>query len=276
MFQKLVNSLMGNNPQQAPNWVPDEQAPNCMRCNVMFHVVLWRHHCRQCGKVFCRQCCPARYENDNGTIIVSAEPNPAVFLKNGYTRVCLYCAPAGGTSGYEATSPRNSTSNFTPAPQSVQYAGQTHPQNQYHTAQSMQPNQAQYPGFGQYQQAPVPVQNPQQRQYFQQPSYQQYPQPVQFQQHVVQHSQGKIPTLEIESEWNSEVKFIAQQVRQLTFEINAQFANMTSPMSHLNGSVFVYAGTNFLLHKLLGLTKWPNILLNLMPVTLLFHGLFLK
>nr|AAI70468.1 Smad anchor for receptor activation [Xenopus laevis]AAI70474.1 Smad anchor for receptor activation [Xenopus laevis] len=41
----------------APVWVPDSQAPNCMKCEARFTFTKRRHHCRACGKVFCAACC---------------------------------------------------------------------------------------------------------------------------------------------------------------------------------------------------------------------------
>ncbi|KAJ8406383.1 hypothetical protein AAFF_G00306140 [Aldrovandia affinis] len=41
----------------APVWVPDSQAPVCMKCEVKFTFTKRRHHCRACGKVFCAACC---------------------------------------------------------------------------------------------------------------------------------------------------------------------------------------------------------------------------
>nr|XP_018906612.1 PREDICTED: lateral signaling target protein 2 homolog isoform X1 [Bemisia tabaci] len=40
----------------APAWVPDDLAPHCMACDASFTVVRRRHHCRNCGKVFCARC----------------------------------------------------------------------------------------------------------------------------------------------------------------------------------------------------------------------------
>ena len=39
-----------------PAWIPDELAPQCMSCQAGFTVVRRRHHCRNCGKVFCGRC----------------------------------------------------------------------------------------------------------------------------------------------------------------------------------------------------------------------------
>ncbi|XP_055497730.1 zinc finger FYVE domain-containing protein 9-like [Leucoraja erinacea] len=46
----------------APVWVPDSQAPNCMKCEMKFTFTKRRHHCRACGKVFCAACCSLKYK----------------------------------------------------------------------------------------------------------------------------------------------------------------------------------------------------------------------
>ncbi|XP_062869744.1 zinc finger FYVE domain-containing protein 16 isoform X2 [Trichomycterus rosablanca] len=40
-----------------PPWVPDSEAPNCMKCGQKFTFTKRRHHCRACGKVYCASCC---------------------------------------------------------------------------------------------------------------------------------------------------------------------------------------------------------------------------
>ncbi|XP_032789509.1 myotubularin-related protein 3 isoform X2 [Daphnia magna] len=37
-------------------WVPDHLAPSCMKCSTPFWMARRRHHCRNCGKVFCSEC----------------------------------------------------------------------------------------------------------------------------------------------------------------------------------------------------------------------------
>ncbi|XP_046340087.2 lateral signaling target protein 2 homolog [Haliotis rufescens] len=39
-----------------PHWVPDEVSPLCMACRIPFTFVRRRHHCRNCGKIFCGRC----------------------------------------------------------------------------------------------------------------------------------------------------------------------------------------------------------------------------
>ncbi|XP_062338166.1 zinc finger FYVE domain-containing protein 9 isoform X1 [Osmerus eperlanus] len=53
LSKKAVSSL----GEVAPVWVPDSQAPVCMKCEVKFTFTKRRHHCRACGKVFCAACC---------------------------------------------------------------------------------------------------------------------------------------------------------------------------------------------------------------------------
>lgn len=45
-----------NDESRPPIWIPDVEAPKCMSCGANFTVVKRRHHCRNCGKVFCARC----------------------------------------------------------------------------------------------------------------------------------------------------------------------------------------------------------------------------
>ncbi|KAF2901962.1 hypothetical protein ILUMI_04222 [Ignelater luminosus] len=42
--------------ERPPIWIPDVEAPKCMSCGATFTVVKRRHHCRNCGKIFCARC----------------------------------------------------------------------------------------------------------------------------------------------------------------------------------------------------------------------------
>ncbi|ESO89055.1 hypothetical protein LOTGIDRAFT_154132 [Lottia gigantea] len=46
----------------ADHWMKDEGVDSCLSCNVKFSFSERRHHCRNCGKVFCSRC--SRYETE--------------------------------------------------------------------------------------------------------------------------------------------------------------------------------------------------------------------
>ncbi|XP_028284180.1 zinc finger FYVE domain-containing protein 9 isoform X2 [Parambassis ranga] len=64
----------------APVWVPDSQAPVCMRCDVKFTFTKRRHHCRACGKVFCATCCSLKCR--------------LMYMDRKEARVCVTCHSA--------------------------------------------------------------------------------------------------------------------------------------------------------------------------------------
>jgi hypothetical protein len=41
---------------EPPEWVPDNLSPVCTSCRAAFTFVKRRHHCRNCGKIFCAHC----------------------------------------------------------------------------------------------------------------------------------------------------------------------------------------------------------------------------
>ncbi|KAM9324694.1 zinc finger FYVE domain-containing protein 9 [Gastrophryne carolinensis] len=61
----------------APVWVPDSQAPNCMKCEARFTFTKRRHHCRACGKVFCATCCSLKCK--------------LLYMDKKEARVCVTC-----------------------------------------------------------------------------------------------------------------------------------------------------------------------------------------
>ncbi|EAT43310.1 AAEL005241-PA [Aedes aegypti] len=46
-------------PEAPPRWIPDGDAPRCMACASSFTPFRRRHHCRNCGGVFCGVCSSA-------------------------------------------------------------------------------------------------------------------------------------------------------------------------------------------------------------------------
>lgn len=47
---------VGNNVREAPRWVPDDQVQECTSCKTEFTFFKRRHHCRNCGHIFCSAC----------------------------------------------------------------------------------------------------------------------------------------------------------------------------------------------------------------------------
>lgn len=42
---------------EVTRWVPDHMASHCFSCDSEFWIAKRRHHCRNCGNVFCKDCC---------------------------------------------------------------------------------------------------------------------------------------------------------------------------------------------------------------------------
>ncbi|CAL8363625.1 unnamed protein product [Lota lota] len=42
---------------EVTRWVPDHMASHCFNCDSEFWMAKRRHHCRNCGNVFCKECC---------------------------------------------------------------------------------------------------------------------------------------------------------------------------------------------------------------------------
>ncbi|XP_033119496.1 lateral signaling target protein 2 homolog [Anneissia japonica] len=46
----------GQRVEGLPSWQPDEQCTHCYSCKGQFTVLRRKHHCRNCGKIFCARC----------------------------------------------------------------------------------------------------------------------------------------------------------------------------------------------------------------------------
>lgn len=84
----LSSSVPRSQPMMMPppRWIPDEEAPQCMSCAQSFTTFRRRHHCRNCGGVFCGVCSN------------SQAPLPKFGL-NKAVRVCRNCFMMSITTG---------------------------------------------------------------------------------------------------------------------------------------------------------------------------------
>ena len=55
-----LGPALPSNALGSAQWLPDDAAKNCMRCGEEFTAFTRRHHCRQCGQIFCHRCCNSK------------------------------------------------------------------------------------------------------------------------------------------------------------------------------------------------------------------------
>ncbi|KAL1139419.1 hypothetical protein AAG570_006403 [Ranatra chinensis] len=65
---------------QEPEWIPDKEISNCMKCRTKFGFTTRKHHCRRCGQIFCNDCCDTRLELPRMCFV---DP----------VRICVNCEP---------------------------------------------------------------------------------------------------------------------------------------------------------------------------------------
>ncbi|XP_051124419.1 protein FREE1-like isoform X2 [Andrographis paniculata] len=73
-FVNLIKPVI----EEKDHWVPDEAISKCTACGVDFNAFVRRHHCRNCGDIFCNKCSQGR------TALTADEDAPVV-------RVCDRC-----------------------------------------------------------------------------------------------------------------------------------------------------------------------------------------
>jgi hypothetical protein len=65
---KLIANYTGKihfTPSDA-EWQPDEEASHCTRCDIPFSLLKRRHHCRECGDIFCSECSKTQKKDSLG------------------------------------------------------------------------------------------------------------------------------------------------------------------------------------------------------------------
>ncbi|KAK1439215.1 hypothetical protein QVD17_05031 [Tagetes erecta] len=76
-FPDWINLMKPTN-EEKDHWVPDEASTKCTACSTYFGAFVRRHHCRNCGDIFCDKC-------TQGRIALTAEENAQ------QVRVCDQC-----------------------------------------------------------------------------------------------------------------------------------------------------------------------------------------
>ncbi|KAJ3181831.1 hypothetical protein HDU85_003346 [Gaertneriomyces sp. JEL0708] len=71
-----LSSKEGPELLSSNEWQPDDEAPDCTQCGRRFNLFLRRHHCRNCGKIFCGNCTSSKL---------------TLWARNPPSRVCDAC-----------------------------------------------------------------------------------------------------------------------------------------------------------------------------------------
>eukprot|EP01114_Cavostelium_apophysatum_P018481 TRINITY_DN5721_c0_g1_i1.p1 TRINITY_DN5721_c0_g1~~TRINITY_DN5721_c0_g1_i1.p1 ORF type:complete len:586 (+),score=110.62 TRINITY_DN5721_c0_g1_i1:142-1899(+) len=106
-------------------WIPDQNASKCMRCEVAFSITLRKHHCRLCARIFCDSCV---YEKslspaiNSGEIVRTCVPcTKKIMLPPGFS---IPSTPRGFPSLRESS---NSRSSPTSSPLGLRAGGKISP-----------------------------------------------------------------------------------------------------------------------------------------------------
>ncbi|MEA2563916.1 MAG: hypothetical protein QOH06_5420 [Acidobacteriota bacterium] len=84
-------------PSLFPRWQPDSERTSCNRCGKEFGFFRRRHHCRQCGLLFCAEC-----SSKTKVLNYPAHENPASLRDSvkKAVRVCDGCVPRSEALGF--------------------------------------------------------------------------------------------------------------------------------------------------------------------------------
>ncbi|XP_078087305.1 lateral signaling target protein 2 homolog [Mustelus asterias] len=86
-----TSNLNSTKLEVPPEWIADSACNQCMSCKAPFTIIRRRHHCRNCGKIFCSRC--------------SSQSAPLPwFGQMKPVRVCAHCYTFHLTPSYSTTS----------------------------------------------------------------------------------------------------------------------------------------------------------------------------
>ena len=67
-----------NIPSRKPSiWIPNNKITKCFNCKAEFGLLLRKHHCRICGRIFCQNC--SKWNCEKNEFINSTSPPNSTF-----------------------------------------------------------------------------------------------------------------------------------------------------------------------------------------------------
>ncbi|KAI8466580.1 MAG: hypothetical protein J3K34DRAFT_379266, partial [Monoraphidium minutum] len=78
-LSKVLGTLGAKDVPQKEYWVDDTKCKACYECDQPFGLLVRRHHCRICGRIFCATCTS------------NSVPPPRDSPDQQWQRVCNYC-----------------------------------------------------------------------------------------------------------------------------------------------------------------------------------------
>jgi hypothetical protein len=78
-LSKVLGTLGAKDAPSKDYWVDDSKCKACYECETPFGLLVRRHHCRICGRIFCANC--------TGNSV----PPPRDSPDQQWQRVCNYC-----------------------------------------------------------------------------------------------------------------------------------------------------------------------------------------
>eukprot|EP01091_Cochliopodium_minus_P001152 TRINITY_DN1102_c0_g1_i1.p1 TRINITY_DN1102_c0_g1~~TRINITY_DN1102_c0_g1_i1.p1 ORF type:complete len:204 (+),score=24.33 TRINITY_DN1102_c0_g1_i1:19-630(+) len=130
-----------------PTWQPDWQASSCTSCSIDFSLFIRKHHCRNCGKIFCDSC--SQYKMNLFHLGYSTQQRVC--------KICINSTNNQNNNNQMIHNQYNQPQNYNPQMDPNQYAQISHNQNM--PPQPMYSNQPYNPQYNQPPPHNMPIQN---------------------------------------------------------------------------------------------------------------------
>jgi len=84
-----VNDELDETEESGPRWDHDNSTTKCLSCNISFTMTRRRHHCRNCGHIFCGTCTSKRKALPHWNILRKVRVCESCFIGNSAVQAGL-------------------------------------------------------------------------------------------------------------------------------------------------------------------------------------------